>query len=440
MPSAHKILLCLLIPFLSIGLNAHASSASAEVQPPFEFLTLNPETLQGIRKIPPTNSIRTVSRNERRLLQILNTLKAGDLIKATRQAQALTQAVPNYALAQLLYADLLRLQKPTTGEWLDPIPLNQHNSHPINEALKADPPPVQAAQLEFSLRLKALEVAPPPGKIPSHLISMGNHYRQLVIVDTELGRLYLFNISHPNNRPRFVLKHSFFITIGEQGSGKQIEGDKKTPHGIYQLLDRIPQEILPDLYGIGALNMNYPNPIDRKLGRTGHGIWFHGTPSATYVRAPLSSDGCVVLSNDDMQLMLSAATAQQTLVIIDQGVRWKPTQRLWNPDDIKQHPIHQKLTTLIRDGMMISNEFTSTEFYEGGSKWEYRLLRLVQSNKNIQRSLSFRNITHIDWERDTPYSMVEFDFQLNSESKVHRVRQYWMNIEGNWKIVRESVL
>lgn len=440
MPTACKLLVCLLIPFWSIAFKAHADNVSPQDQPPFQFLSLDPETLRGIQNIPPTTSNRSLSRNERRLLQILNTLKAGDLIKATSQAQALVQAAPNYALAQLLYADLLRLQKPTSSEWLEGTSVDTHSSHPIKEALNTDLPPLQAAQLEFSLRLKALEDAPPTATVPTHLISMGNHYRQLVVVDTELGRLYLYDINHQNNRPRFVLKHSFFITIGEQGAGKQVEGDKKTPHGIYQLLDRIPQEILPDLYGIGALNMNYPNPIDRKLGRTGHGIWFHGTPSATYVRAPLSSDGCVVLSNDDMQLMLSAATAQQTLVIIDQGVRWKPTQRLWNPDDIKQHPIHQKLTTLIRDGMMISNEFTSTEFYEGGSKWEYRLLRLVQSNKNIQRSLSFRNITHIDWERDTPYSMVEFDFQLNSESKVHRVRQYWMQVDGNWKIVRESVL
>jgi L,D-peptidoglycan transpeptidase YkuD (ErfK/YbiS/YcfS/YnhG family) len=440
MPTIRKLLLRLLIPLLSIGFAPHANSVTPESQAPFEFLTLDPETLQGIQNIPPTTSIRSVSRNERRLLQILNTLKAGDLIKATRQAQALVQAAPNYALAQLLYADLLRLQKPSSGVWLESTPADTHTPHPINEALSSNLPPIQAAQLELSLRLKALEDAPATAMIPTHLISMGNHYRQLITVDTELGRLSLFDISHPNNRPRLVLKHSFFITIGEKGAGKQIEGDKKTPHGIYQLLDRIPQDILPDLYGIGALNMNYPNPIDRKLGRTGHGIWFHGSPSATYVRAPLSSDGCVVLSNDDMQLMLSAATAQQTLVIIDQGINWKPTQHLWKPDEIKQHPLHRKLTTLISDGVMISNDFTSSDYYEGGSKWEYRLLRLVQSNKNIQRSLSFRNITLVDWERDTPYSMVEFDFQLNAQSKVHRVRQYWMNIEGDWKIVRESIL
>lgn len=440
MPSVRKLLLYLLIPFLSIGFKAHADSVPPEVETPFQFLALDPETLQGIQNIPPSTSSRSISRNERRLLQILNTLKAGDLIKATSQAQALIRIAPNYALAQLLYADLLRLQKPTRDEWLDPTLVDAQNPHPINEALSTDPAPIQAAQLEFSLRLKALEDAPPAAMVPTHLMSMGNHYRQLVIVDTELGRLNLFDITHQNSRPRFVLKHSFFITIGEQGAGKQVEGDKKTPHGIYQLLDRIPQEILPDLYGIGALNINYPNPIDRKLGRTGHGIWFHGTPSTTYVRAPLSSDGCVVLSNDDMQLMLGAATAQQTLVIIDQGIEWKPTQRLWSSEDTKQHPIHQKLTALIRDGVMISTEFTSSDYYEGGSKWEYRLLRLVQSNKNIQRTMAFRNITHIDWQRETPYAMVEFDFQLNSESKVHRVRQYWMQVEGDWKIVRESIL
>jgi hypothetical protein len=39
-----------------------------------------------------------------------------------------------------------------------------------------------------------------------------------------------------------------------------------------------------------------------------------------------------------------------------------------------------------------------------------------------------------------PYAMVEFDFQLNSESNLHRVRQYWMEKDGEWKIVRETIL
>ena len=83
-------------------------------------------------------------------------------------------------------------------------------------------------------------------------------------------------------------------------------------------------------------------------------------------------------------------------------------------------------------------EFNSENFYDGGSKWEYRLLRLVQSNKNTPKDIRVQNFTVVEWRRDSPYMMVEFDFQLNSESYVYRVRQYWMEVAGGWKIVRES--
>jgi hypothetical protein len=85
-------------------------------------------------------------------------------------------------------------------------------------------------------------------------------------------------------------------------------------------------------------------------------------------------------------------------------------------------------------------EFNPELVYDGGSKWEYRLLRLVQSNKNAPKDIRIQNFTVVEWRRDSPYTMVEFDFQLNSESYVYRVRQYWMEVAGGWKIVREAFL
>ena len=403
---------------------------------PFKFLALNPKTIEGIRKIPSAS--RQHSTNERRLVQVLNAIAAEDLNKATRLAQALTKHAPNYALGQLIYADLLRLHTPQNhAEWLSETFAD--NWQFIEESLTSELPPLQAGQLEMSLRLKALGSLPEPGMVPQHLLSLGNRYRQLLVADTKLGRLHVFDIRHSSlGQSRLNLKHSFFMTIGDQGAGKQIEGDKKTPLGIYQLMERIPQEILTDLYGTGALNINYPNPVDRKLGRTGFGIWFHGSPSNTYVRYPFSSDGCLVLSNDDMVAMLSAATPQQTLIIIDDGVEWKPSTELVKKNQTLAHPVLNQLSTLTKAFSENPPEFNSEDFYEGGSKWEYRLLRHVQSNKNTPKDIRVHNFTMVEWQRDSAYTMVEFDFQLNSEAHLYRVRQYWMEVTGGWKIVREA--
>jgi murein L,D-transpeptidase YafK len=428
----------LLVVSLTSGWHSHAGTAlPPERLKPFEFLALNPKTLAGVRSIPPVAALH--SANEKRVIQVIKAVSVGDLVKATRLAQTLTRTSPNYALAHLLYADLLRLHTPQHEPPLTPES-HLNNQQFISQTLASNLPQINAGQLEMGLRFKALHSMPAPGMVPSHLLSMGNQYRQLVVADTQLGRLHIFDIRHSVKQPRFVLKHSFFMTIGDQGPGKQIEGDKKTPLGIYQLLDRIPQDILTDLYGSGALNINYPNPVDRRLGRTGFGIWFHGSPSNAYVRYPFSSDGCLVLSNDDMNAMLSAATPQQTLVIIDDGVDWKPSTELINTTQTSDHPVHHKLALLYEDAAIQSTDFNPEAFYEGGAKREYRLLRLIQSSKAIEKALMTRNITLLEWKRETPYTMVEFDFQLNSDSNFHRVRQYWMEKDGEWKIVRETIL
>jgi hypothetical protein len=68
------------------------------------------------------------------------------------------------------------------------------------------------------------------------------------------------------------------------------------------------------------------------------------------------------------------------------------------------------------------------------------MLRLVQSNKTVREDLRISNITLVDWTRNNPYAMVEFDFQLNPTSALFRFRQYWINNDGEWKIIRESLV
>ena len=51
------------------------------------------------------------------------------------------------------------------------------------------------------------------------------------------------------------------------------------------------------MYGPLAYMLNYPNEDDRKAGRTGQGIWIHGTREDTTREA---TRGCIVLDNDDL--------------------------------------------------------------------------------------------------------------------------------------------
>jgi len=68
------------------------------------------------------------------------------------------------------------------------------------------------------------------------------------------------------------------------------------------------------------------------------------------------------------------------------------------------------------------------------------LLRLIQSSGSRKNQFVFSNFALVDWPHETPYSLVEFDFQAQPKAKKHRVRQYWMQQDGVWKVVSESIL
>lgn len=427
------LLLSSMIFFLS--LTAHAKpdiGIPSNLSP--NLWTLNSSTLSKINNIPKISESQ--SANERLILQIIELVEDGDLIDATQKAKSLIEAAPNYALAQLLYADLLSLQITKNVENLT----SERSGAPtvdISAESFAPSPAILAIQQELSLRLKASSNIPPNNSIPKHIITIGNQYRQLLVADTKIGRIFIFDIKQSQKSTTLDLRHSFFMTIGDQGAGKMIEGDKKTPLGIYQLLNRVPQNLITDLYGIGAIQTNYPNPVDRMLGKTGYGIWLHGTPSQVYVRYPLASDGCLVVSNDDMAIILKNTTPQRTLVIIDDGVEWVQISKNRAPN-IK-HPIYEKLSDSLTTSSGTPLHLSLSQLYEGGFKWEYRLLRLIQTDKSIKKNYNIENISLIEWSKENPYAMIEFDFKLNSETKLYRVRQHWMQKEDGWKIVRESI-
>ena len=123
--------------------------------------------------------------------------------------------------------------------------------------------------------------APPASYLPSSLLQLAPKQTHALLIDTSRSRLYVY--ANDLGRPRYVA--DFYISLGKNGIEKRVEGDQKTPIGIYTLLPM--KDKLPEFYGPGAYPLTYPNEWDRMNGRSGHGIWIHGTPSETYARASM---------------------------------------------------------------------------------------------------------------------------------------------------------
>tara|TARA_B100001248_G_scaffold241870_2_gene208937 strand:- start:5988 stop:6932 length:945 start_codon:yes stop_codon:yes gene_type:complete len=86
---------------------------------------------------------------------------------------------------------------------------------------------------------------------------------------------------------------------GKVDGNKMVQGDNKTPEGIYFFQEqKNGHDVNYERYGERIFTMDYPNLFDKRIGKTGYGIWLHAVPDTT----PLSrgSEGCVVLRNENI--------------------------------------------------------------------------------------------------------------------------------------------
>jgi murein L,D-transpeptidase YafK len=60
------------------------------------------------------------------------------------------------------------------------------------------------------------------------------------------------NVLERVGREGLVLRKRIPMSIGKQGIGKRLEGDKKTPVGVYRLTSRLDEARLDNFYGMGA--------------------------------------------------------------------------------------------------------------------------------------------------------------------------------------------
>ena len=242
---------------------------------------------------------------EPQLSKILVEIEKNRLGSALEQTEALLKQYPNFRLAHLIKGDLLLARS---------MPLST-----FGNAINAPQEKLSDLREEVIARLKAYRNrAATTEYVPRYLMQLPPGHEHAIVVDTQKSRLYLYK--NDNGRPRFVA--DYYITQGKLGANKTREGDKKTPIGVYHVTASLSPKKVGDFYGTGAFPINYPNEWDKRQGRNGHGIWLHGTPSDTFSRPPKASDGCVVLSNVDLDSLAKNLQIGLTPVIISNSVEW----------------------------------------------------------------------------------------------------------------------
>lgn len=393
-------------------------------QPSVTKQAAKPAGTTGLRQVfEPANE----QSPEGRLLGVYRLIGEGDVRGALVKAEQLVADVPNFQLAQLVYGDLLLAQA---------APLSRMGEAPANLQSKA-PERLEQLRTEANRRIAALQERPPVGAIPSQFVDLPASSKHAIAVDASRSRLYLFE----NGPDGLKLISDHYASIGKLGAEKNVQGDQRTPIGVYYITSRLDPEKLTDFYGAGALPLNYPNEYDRRLGRTGSGIWLHGVPSDSYARSPQSTDGCVALANPELKAIIERVQPRSTPVVIAHSLEWV------EPQD--QEPERRDLHNLI-EGWRVARasgdvnrllSFYSPQFSAGAkdlNQWRQTLERDSATQRG--RQIQLKDLAILGWKDRNDILVVTFG-ELNEGERTGAVkRQYWSKEGGLWKIFFEGVI
>lgn len=241
------------------------------------------------------------------LAQVFKAIRDSRLDLALGEVDRLISQRPDFKLAHLIRGDLLLART-------RPLPI----LGAAHVASRQSRQSLDDLREEARVRLLRYVDQPDPELLPKQILQLSDGQKYALLADASRARLYLFE--NVDGEPRLL--RDFYMTIGRNGTDKRVEGDKKTPMGLYFISERINPKVLDSFYGAGAFPLNYPNEWDQMHKRGGHGIWLHGVPTDTYSRPPRSSDGCVVVTNPDLNELSRYVEVGVTPVLIADRTDW----------------------------------------------------------------------------------------------------------------------
>ncbi len=372
--------------------------------------------------VAPSAAAESASRGvEQSLAKSLQAVGNNRLDVALNEVDSLLKLNPNFKLAQLVKGDLLLARSRSISDFGD--------------APNAPRDRVRDLRDEANARLQRVQQQQPIA-VPKYLWQLDAQQHYAIVVDTSKSTLYLFE--NVNGEPRYVA--DFYISVGKKGADKLSEGDQKTPLGVYFVGGRIPQNKLTDFFGSGAYPLSYPNEWDKRQGRKGHGIWLHGTPSDTYSRPPRASNGCVVLSNEDLTHLGDRLQVGVTPVIITNHMDWS------DENDRGERDVLLKSIEQWRSDWESRNTNNYLSHYAPDfSTGRVTLPAFVQQKRVVNSGktwikVKMSNVSIFPYPSQPDLVVVNFDQDYDSNNLSNRMhkRQYWIKRDGRWQIVYEG--
>lgn len=404
---------------------------------------------------------------DQQLAATLHCLSDGNLSEARLLARQTARQFPKSDLAQLLAAEL-----GASAAHRQVLAGTDASGRHVNKLQDL----LQEARARLHERPSPAST-PLPDQLPHEVVQLGKAVSALLVVD--LADSSLHHLAVNAGTPTLIQQH--YIGSGKAGYDKRFEGDNKTPLGVYRINGYRSDASLPDLYGAGALTLDYPNALDRYLGRTGSGIWLHGVPHDQRSRSPRSSEGCVTMANDHFNILhrrlsgdagilnasaVPATPVAEPIVLLTHDIRWRDAasrhqeqltfqglferyQRAWRQRDVDELQHLYASEELLRRQLQVSDaqEATGIMLLDSVNKGDISIFHnpSLATSEGPPADTSPGAAGDMSSQPDgntepdpASWPQVVMSMQLG-ESSEYQLTLYWgRNLQGQWQLLTEQ--
>jgi len=379
---------------------------------------------------PPAKETPGLSRadgkSEQRLLEVLGLMARGENREALAKVEKLVADHPNFQLAQLIYGDLLTARTRAL-QTIGDMPA---------ETARAGASALSDLREETQQRMAGFRERPPEGYLPSAFLKVSPQAHSAIAVDASRSRLYFFE----NTPSGLQLRADYYVSLGKLGTAKAQEGDQRTPLGVYFVSSRLDRKNLTDFYGAGALTLNYPNMLDVRRGKSGRGIWLHGTPPTQFARAPHSTDGCLVLANPDISALIENTSVRNTPVVVAAQLVWKSPKQIDEASKSFQSTLNDWREAKVSGDVKKILTFYTPDFSSYGKSLDQYTPLLKSEMKALKgRNLELKDLSYFQWTDAAETMVVSFGEVAQGKKTGVDKRQYWIRSSKEWKIFFEGV-
>ncbi len=278
---------------------------------------------------------------------------------------------------------------------------------------------------------------------PVDILLPGSDIANVFMFDKARNRMFIYASDGKGGLSK--LADEYVVTGSEKGD-KQVQGDGKTPNGIYRFIKKLHGDELDSRYGPFAFPIDYPNELDALHKKNGNGIWLHGYPLDVLRRPPQDTRGCFSISNNRLIEVANHVKLKRSWVIV--GENFAFDQQGKKHELLKS--VRNDIETWRRDWTSLNTTSYLSHYHDAFRSGERDLAawkhykRRVNANKSFV-DVAFANLTIMHDPNRWPEGEVvvaEFDQHYKSSNYADqgRKRLYLARDSESqpWKILLEE--